>query len=391
MAILAECPRCHKKQAVRHKRCRCGANLDAEKKNKNVKYYITYRKDGRQIFKCLSSIEGCDPYSITDANNVHAKFNVCKHENRLDVFDVKPGTSMTFKALAEWYLALDKVKALKSYNTISFNLASFNQDFGQRLLSTVKPTDLEGYQVRRRKEGLSDSYIDQHIGSAKGAVRKAFGDRLIDGEPVRVFSEVKKLLKRDGLTKKASNARERILSQDEYQTLMLFLPSHIRLAFAMGLYTGMRRGEILKLTWDKVNLETKLIELKASDTKDNEARTIPVGKELYKMLLEYRKPEGYVIQYRGKPVNDIRGAIRAACKKAHIPYGRNVKNGVTFHDLRHTFNTMMRKAGVDRRVTMMITGHATEDMNWHYDTVNTEDMRQAMKQYENALHSKSLH
>ena len=391
MAILAECPRCHKKQKVSNKRCSCLANLDVEKKNKNVKYYITYRKDGRQFFKSLSSIEGCDPYSITDANNVQAKFNVCKHENRLNVFDVKPGTSMTFKTLAEWYLALDKVKALKSYNTIVFNLTSFNQDFGLRLLSTVKPTDLEGYQVRQRKKGLSDSYIDQHIGSAKAAVRKAFGDRLIDGEPVRVFSQVKKLLKRDGRTKKASNARERILTQDEYQTLMLFLPEHIRLAFAMGLYTGMRRGEILGLTWDKVDFENRLIELEASKTKDNEARTIPIGKELYKMLQEHREPEGYVIQYRGKPVRDIRGAIRGACKKAHIPYGRNAKNGVTFHDLRRTFNTMMRKAGVNHNVTMSITGHATEEMNRHYDTVDTEDMRLAIKQYENMLQNKSLH
>ena len=181
------------------------------------------------------------------------------------------------------------------------------------------------------------------------------------------------------------------MTQDEYQTLMLFLPEHIRLAFAMALYTGMRRGEILNLTWDKVDLEARLIELKATDTKDNEARTIPIGEELYRMLMENRKPEGYVIQFRGKPVKDIRTAIRNACKEARIPYGRNVKNGGTFHDLRHTFNTMMRKAGVDRNVTMTITGHSTEEMNKHYDTVDTEDMRLAIRQYENMLQNKSIH
>lgn len=391
MAILAECPVCHKKHSVKAKACPCGANLDNEKKNKKVRYHIVYRQEGKQVWRSLSTFKDCNAYSITDANNVQAKFNVCKHENRLEVFDVKPGTSMTFSDLAKWYLALDPVKAKKSYEIITFNLASFNEEFGQHLLSSVKPTDLEGYQVRRRKEGYADSYIDQQIGRAKTAVKKAFGDRLIDGEPVRTFDAVKKLVKRNQLTKKASNARERILTQDEYQTLMLFLPEHIKLAFAMGLYTGMRRGEILNLTWDKVDLDGKLIELKASDTKDNEARTIPIGNELYGMLLEHQKPEGYVIQFRGKPIKDIRTAIRNACEDAKIPYGRNVKNGITFHDLRHTFNTMMRKAGVDRNVTMTITGHSTEEMNRHYDTVDTEDMRLAIKQYENMLQNRSIH
>ena len=243
----------------------------------------------------------------------------------------------------------------------------------------------------RRKEGYADSYIDQQIGRARTAVEKAFGDELIDGEAVRTFDRVKKLVKRNQLTKKASNARERILTQDEYQTLMLFLPEHIKLAFAMALYTGMRKGEILNLTWDKVDLEARLIELKAADTKDNEARTIPIGEQLYKMLIKNRKPDGYVIQFRGKPVKDIRTAIRNACEEAHIPYGRRVKNGITFHDLRHTFNTMMRKAGVDKNVTMTITGHSTEEMNRHYDTVDTEDMRLAIRQYENMLQNRSVH
>jgi len=391
MAIVAECPVCHRKQSVKAKACPCGANLDNEKKNKKVRYHIIYRRDGKQVWRSLSTFKDVDPCSVEDARTVEGQFRTCRKEKRLEVFDIKPGTDMTFNALSEWYLALESVKEKKSYDIIAFNLASFNQEFGHHLLSTIKPTDLESYQVRRRKEGYADSYIDQQIGRARTAVEKAFGDELIDGEAVRTFDRVKKLVKRNQLTKKASNARERILTQDEYQTLMLFLPEHIKLAFAMALYTGMRKGEILNLTWDKVDLEARLIELKAADTKDNEARTIPIGEELYRMLMEHRKPEGYVIQFRGKPVKDIRTAIRGACKKANIPYGRNVKNGITFHDLRHTFNTMMRKAGVDRNVTMTITGHSTEEMNRHYDTVDTEDMRSAIRQFENLLQNRSIH
>ena len=43
---------------------------------------------------------------------------------------------------------------------------------------------------------------------------------------------------------------------------------------------------------------------------------------------------------------DIRGALKKACKGAGITYGPFAKDGFVFHDLRHTFNTNMRKAGV---------------------------------------------
>lgn len=65
--------------------------------------------------------------------------------------------------------------------------------------------------------------------------------------------------------------------------------------------------------------------------------------------------------------------------KAGIPYGRKVKDGFVFHDLRHTFNTNMRKAGVQDSVTMEITGHSTREMFDRYNTIDAEDQREAMK------------
>jgi hypothetical protein len=40
MAILAECPICHRKQATKNKVCKCSENLDKAKKSKRVKYWI---------------------------------------------------------------------------------------------------------------------------------------------------------------------------------------------------------------------------------------------------------------------------------------------------------------------------------------------------------------
>ena len=69
-------------------------------------------------------------------------------------------------------------------------------------------------------------------------------------------------------------------------------------------------------------------------------------------------------------------------RKANIIYGRFKKGGFVFHDLRHTFNTNMRKAGVPESVIMAITGHSTREMFDRYDTVDLDDTRQAVQTLE---------
>ena len=114
----------------------------------------------------------------------------------------------------------------------------------------------------------------------------------------------------------------------------------------------MRKGEILNLTWDKVDFNSCCISLAAEDTKDSEPRVIPIGQDLHKLLRSIPRAihDNHVFLFRGKPVRDIREGIKNACDKVGIIYGRFKKNGFVFHDLRHTFNTYMRKAGVPESV-----------------------------------------
>ena len=71
-----------------------------------------------------------------------------------------------------------------------------------------------------------------------------------------------------------------------------------------------------------------------------------------------------------------------ACKRSDIVYGRFKKDGFIFNDLRHTFNTNMRKAGVPESVIMAITGYSTREMFDRYNTVDLNDTRQAVKTLE---------
>ncbi len=52
------------------------------------------------------------------------------------------------------------------------------------------------------------------------------------------------------------------------------------------------------------------------------------------------------------------------------------------HDLRHTFTTNARKAGVDRTVIMKLIGHKTLSMFTRYNTVDQADAKEAMERLE---------
>ena len=61
----------------------------------------------------------------------------------------------------------------------------------------------------------------------------------------------------------------------------------LRPLVVVAIHTGMRKGELLNLEWDQVNLEQGIISL--VDTKNGERRDIPINKTVKATLAEYLK------------------------------------------------------------------------------------------------------
>jgi integrase len=368
MSVLSECPICRKKQSVKNKRCSCGENLDAAKKAERVRYWIDYYLYGGKRRR--------EPvgFKIKDAQAADGKRRGQKKENRL--FDILPEAKMTFRELAGWYLKLEKVKALASCSIIQVYLKKFNSQFGDMIVSRIQPEDLEALVEKRKREGMADATIDHEIGAVRAMIHKGFENEKVGGDTIRKFRRIKKLIRG------SANARSRILSVKEFKALLAAAPQHLRPVLVTAYHTGMRKSEILGLTWSKVDLKRRFIRLEATDTKDREARTIPISSELYDVLRKVPRAvhDDHVFLFKGNPIVDLRTGLRQACDAARIPYGRSIKGGFVFHDLRHTFNTNMRKAGVPESVIMRITGHSTRSMFDRYNTVDDGDLQAAIKQ-----------
>ncbi len=364
MAIMAECPVCKRKVAVKHKTCKCGEDLVKAKQGKRVKYHIVYRVKGKQKWQLADK-----PYSIENARACEGKLRGCKAENR--ILEPLPDSKMLFRELADWYLDLERVKALSSQWRVKMALDRFNETFGDRIVNTILPSEIENYQGKRKAEGKSDATIDQEVGAAKTVINKAFNNDMVGGDSLKRFKRVKKLLKA------GANRRDKVLSIEEADALMEAAPAHIKPIVATAYHTGMRKGEILNLKWNRIDMQERTIRLTPKDTKSGRGRIIPISESLYPTLKALPKSihHGEVFLFKGKPITDIRGGLRKACKGAEIPYGRSALNGFTFHDLRHTFNTDMRKAGVHESVIKKIMGHEDPGMFSRYNTIDLDDLK----------------
>ena len=203
---------------------------------------------------------------------------------------------------------LESVKVLASYNTIKYSLGKFNSVFGNRIISHVKKSDLKNYQTRRLNEGKAPGTVDHEDKKrTRTMIFNALDDGLISADTIRTFKKIKKTLI------KGSDVRDRILSPEEFKALVKNSEGHTKNIIIMAYYTGMRRGEILNLTWDKVDVANRMIRLEYKDTNNKQNRQVPICDEVYNMLVSLPNrikgitEDNHVFLYNGSPMSDISG------------------------------------------------------------------------------------
>lgn len=139
----------------------------------------------------------------------------------------------------------------------------------------------------------------------------------------------------------------------------------------LALGTGMRREEILGLTWERVDFARGVLRLE--QTKSGRRREIPMDDTAYAALSSVRGArEGLVFtKADGRRWGKIRTSFESAVEAAKVDDFR-------FHDLRHTFASWAVQRGASLHELKDLLGHSSLAMVMRYAHLAPENLRQAV-------------
>ena len=151
---------------------------------------------------------------------------------------------------------------------------------------------------------------------------------------------------------------------------------HLHAIVTTALHTGMRRGEILGLTWERVDFSRAVLNLEL--TKNGKRREVRMNQAVDAALskLPGQKAEGMVFRKAdGAAWGQIRTAFEQACIRAKIEDFR-------FHDLRHTCASWLVMRGRPLKEIQELLGHRDFKMTLRYAHLSPGRLRDAVASLE---------
>lgn len=244
------------------------------------------------------------------------------------------------EAYEEYQGAHVKASSLKRYRTA---LKIFVYAFGDRYLTGITQADIERYVAARSRAVKTWSVVGE-ITILKHMFSLAVRWGYLWKSPAQAVK------------KPRGQYRTRHLDEAEMHLLLAFCSPKIRPIVSLAFHTGMRRGELLELTWDQVRLDQRTVFL--PDTKTGEPQTVHLNDSAVEELRAIpREPKKLRVFNVGPKV--LESHFRKACQKAGL-------SDLRFHDCRHTFRSRLVELGANLRAVQALARHKQISMTMRY-------------------------
>ncbi|MGP8281145.1 MAG: tyrosine-type recombinase/integrase [Desulfomonilaceae bacterium] len=245
----------------------------------------------------------------------------------------------------------DIVKA-KSRDRYRYCLAHIIGYWGKdKPLQSIGIPEIKDYRLARLDRGASPSTVNWEVGTLSRlfGVMQELGH--ITDNPCR---SVKSLSQKEG-------EREAYISNSDFHTILSRVADWFKPIIKTAYYTGMRRGEVVELKRNQVNLERRMLIIAPAGTKEKNWKRIPISQDFHQLLVEIMAVPilrcDYVFTIDGRKTNPE--SFKRQWKNAV----KGIEPAPRFHDLRATFKVNMRNSEVDPEITETIMGHSTRVKN----------------------------
>jgi len=300
---------------------------------------------------------------------------------RFGLADMREKKRISFEELREAYFArhanVNKRPGSAVRDEGSFN--NLARVFSGRLIASITAGDIESYKQNRvagkvNGKRPAPGTVNRELTALKTAFNLVRRGVLFDEDKYEIdmpnpVCKVRFL--------REDNTRKEFFTKNEIARLMLecekLSPELGRVVFAL-LATGCRAGEISSLRWPNVNLDTRQIEITATNSKTHRVRFIPIPQQLFDVLIEMRRtgdPGGYVFLtpkggvWKKTPLlrSYQKATAAAGIETDWKAAGRPRPN---LHTLRHTFASWLCMEARDLRLVSSLLGHQNQATTERY-------------------------
>lgn len=316
-------------------------------------YWLLLERDGQKPLRKATDIPHTPPDpKLLKENKRLAQLAYHRAMNALTkrALHLDEGFTTTFRAFAVWYRAhvLPKRRGAEREDYLLTHLESF---FGSLRLGAITSARVDEYETHRLADNIRPSTINREIDLLKSMLKIAATNG--DGPPSTIAGRKR--------MHAPTRAKARLHPDQEAAILAELDHPNDRALLIMGLDTLARRGDLLDFQRAHDHGTTADI----VDPKNGRFLNVPISPRLRAALDACQPdPKGsayYFWQRRlAKKPRDWGGSVRlmlkAACRRAGVPYGRNLQ-AITFHAAtRRTGASRMLARGADLETVRSIGG-----------------------------------
>lgn len=158
--------------------------------------------------------------------------------------------------------------------------------------------------------------------------------------------------------------KPKAFTKEEARALAEHAKGYLRPLVVVGVHTGLRRSELVRLRWEDVDLEGRELHVRGQ-TKSGKERSVPLSAAAVVALAGLLHREGHVFYTRAPRFPIGAGTLThafLALRREVLPRKRDH----SLHSLRHTYCTWLAEAGVPVHVIKRLAGHASIETTMRY-------------------------
>jgi integrase len=280
-------------------------------------------------------------------------------------------TEESFNAFADEFLKYQKRRISPKVVKGKLSQAEYNRQqgiienhlkpfFGSMKLASIRRKDVNAY-IHSRLGEVSDGTIIKEVNTLKRLFSVAIDLEKIETNPAHKAA-----------VPKAPEGRCRYLTADELHRVLQACPEWLRPIAGLAVALGTRRGELLAVRWEDINLKADTILLwKTKNGKMRPAFLNDLALEVLGSMGEGRH-KGSGLLFPDVTPAQVSVAFIRACEDAGI-------DDFSFHDLRHCYASQLRMAGADLHDLQKLLGHSDPRMTNVYAHLSNEHLATAAR------------